>query len=378
MSRAKSSVTRAAAEWTQNFLRDLRVAVRRWRKAPTSAAVVMATLTLGIGFNTLVFMLADLVLFRPASFHEPHQLVSIETNTGGSGWYGASEPELVDFEQLEVFEAVGAWTGDRVPVISERGDRRLEVARVTESTLPLLGTAPLFGRFPDAGEGLPGADPVIVLSHGLWQLEMGGRKDVLGETVEVAGRATQIIGVMPAGFDFPDSQTQAWVPLPFDRNDLWTRNNHYLNVVARLAEDVEVEQARSALSVLTGQSAGAYPEFYAEHGYRTQTHTLRRAQTANERLPMMILLTSVGLLLLLTCANVANIQLGRGAARGREIAVRRALGASNDRLIAEQMADALVIAGAGGLCALGLATLGARLMPLYLPASLLRFGTPTL
>ncbi|MEM9596585.1 MAG: FtsX-like permease family protein, partial [Acidobacteriota bacterium] len=159
---------------------------------------------------------------------------------------------------------------------------------------------------------------------------------------------------------------------------LWTRNNHYLNVVARLAEDVEVEQARSALSVLTGRSAGAYPEFYAEHGYRTQTHTLRRAQTANERLPMMILLTSVGLLLLLTCANVANIQLGRGAARGREIAVRRALGASNDRLIAEQMADALVIAGAGGLCALGLATLGARLMPLYLPASLLRFGTPTL
>ena len=378
MSQAKTSLSEAAAEWTHTLFRDLRVAVRRWCKAPTSAAVVMATLTLGIGFNTLVFMLADLVLFRPASFHQPHRLVSIETNTGGSGWYGASEPELVDLEQLDVFEAVGAWTGGRLPVQSERGDRRLEVARVTENMLPLLGTTPLFGRFPDAEEGLPGADPVIVLSHGLWQREMGGRRDVLGETMDVAGRATQIIGVMPPGFVFPDSRIQAWVPLPFDRNDLWTRNNHYLNVIARLAADVDVEQARTALAVLTSQSASAYPEFYAEHGYRTQTQTLRRAQTANERMPMMILLTSVGLLLLLTCANVANIQLGRGASRGREMAVRRALGASTDRLIAEQMADALVIAVAGGLCALGLATLGARLMPVYLPERLLRFGVPTL
>lgn len=368
----------SAAEPLRTLAIELRTSLRRWSRSPTAATVVTATLVLGIGLCTLVFMVADSILFRAPDFAEPDRLVSIETNTGGDGWYGSSEPEFIDLGALDVFTAVGAWRSGMVLLASDPEPQRIQVAHVTEEMLPMLGIQPAMGRFPDASESLEGADPVIVLGHRLWQRAFGSSPDIMGEKIYLDDQATEVIGVMPADFHFPVAQFEAWVPLPIDRDDLWGRNNHYLNVIARLSGDTTVSQAATAVGLLADQSARAFPEFYEEHGFATRTQLLRTAQTAGVRLPMTALLASVGLLLLLTCANLANVQLSRGAARQRELAMRRALGASRGRLVAELMIDSAVVSVLGAVGALTVVAWVARILPPMLPDALLRFGMPSL
>ena len=255
--------------------------------------------------------------------------------------------------------------------------RRALVARVNAALLPSLGVQPIFGRLIDAEDDAPDAEPVVVISHAFWRTELGARPDAVGESIRLRGESVKVIGVMPADFHFPSQQVEAWVPLGIDRLDPWGRNNHYLSVFARLKDGVELDAARAAVTTCAGQAVLAYPEFYAG-GYEPRLLQMRHASTQNERVPMLLVLAAVTLLLMLTCANVASIQLGRGASRARELAVRTSLGASRARLIMEMMIESLVLAGAGAAAALGVAYAGEALLPTLLPEQLLRFGEPAL
>ena len=358
------------------FGRDLRVGARRLVRAPGPTLVIVATLALGIGLNSLVFMLADTLLFRPLPYPEAERLISIETNNGGSDWYGSSEPELFDLEELEVLEAVGAWSGGFTPLERPGASRRLQTASINAHLLSALGVPPSLGRLPAPEEHAPGGEAVVVISHGFWLRELGGRPEALGETLRLGGTARRIVGVMPRTFRFPDPQTEAWMPLQLDRQDPFGRNNHYLSVVARVRAGASLDEAETAVATLAARSTSAYPEFYGTDGYHTRVRVLRQAVTGGEKAPMLVMLGAVGLLLLLTCANVANVQLGRGAARARSLAVQRSLGASRGHLVGEFMAESSLLAGAGAVLALGLAFAAEALLPAYLPQELLRLGEP--
>ncbi len=358
--------------------RDLKLGARRLGRSPGPTAVVVATLAVGIGLNTLVFMLADAAIFRPLPFAAPDRLMSIETNTGGPGWYGSSEPELLDLQALPSFEFVGAWRGGLYPLEDAEPARRLQVALVTEPLLPGLGVPPALGRFPTPAEDAPGADPVVVVSHGFWLRELGGGSDAIGSSLRLGGDVCTVIGVMPAEFRFPNNQVEIWTPLRLDPLEPWGRNNHYLNVIARPRDGVSFGEARATVETLVARSAAAYPEFYEKEGYRTQVQSLQQAYSARTRTPMLVILGSVGLLLLLTCINVANVQLGRGAGRAREFEIRRSLGASRGRLIGELMAESSLLAGVGAALAVAVALAGETFLPLLLPPDLFRFGDPQL
>ena len=376
--RGKENEMTITPELPRAVLRDLALGTRLMRRSPRPTLLVVATLAFGIGLTTLVFMLADGILFRSLPYPDPERLVSIQTNSGGSGWYGSSEPELLDLEELPVFEAVGAWILRFAPLDAGERTRRVTVALLNAAMLPSLGVAPALGRLPDERDNMPGAEPVVVASHGFWHRQLGARRDALGQTIHLRGQAHEIIGVMPPGFRFPTAQTELWAPLGLDRQNPWGRNNHYLNVIARLRPDIGVREARAAVDTLAARSVAAYPEFYGENGYRTLILDLQQAVTGNERRPMWVMLGAVGLLLLLTCANLANMQLGRGALRARELAVRRSLGASRGRLIGQLMAESIVLAGSGAAAAVAVVLLGERLLPRVLPPELLRFGAPAL
>ncbi len=366
------------ARLLDHLRRDVALGLRRLGRSPAATTVVVLTLAIGIGLNVAVFMLADTLLLRPLPYAEPSRLLSIETNMGGVDWFGSSEPELFDLEALGELDTVAGWSSRFLTLGEGAEGRRLLAVEATGNLLELLGVPPLLGRYPDPEEDVPGADPVAVISYALWQSRLGGAPEVIGRTLRLDGRPTKIIGVMPARFRFPTLAVEAWMPLRLDRNDPWERNNHYLDVVARVRDGVALEEASAALDLLSTRSEQLHPEFYGDGGLQTRARRLQTAATERERLPLAFLLAAVGLLLLLACANVANVQLGRGAARAREVSVARALGASRGRLIGELMVESSLLSLAGAALALVVAKGAEASLPRVLPEDVLRFGAPTL
>ncbi|MEM1247259.1 MAG: ADOP family duplicated permease [Acidobacteriota bacterium] len=375
---AKVSLVGRAGILLDHSRRDLLLGARRLTRTPTTSGIVVATLALGIGLNSLVFMLADTLVLRPLPYGDPERLLSIETNTGGPGWYGSSEPELFDLETIAELEAVAGWTESYVTLGEGSKARRFLTVGSTANLLELLGVPPLRGRLPEAGDDVPGAPPVVVISYSLWQSELGGREDVLGTELRFDGSPLEVVGIMPPGFQYPTTSHQAWRPLQLDRQDPWERNNHYLGVVARRRAEVSLEQARASIDLLVDRSESGYPSYYADDGYETRTRKLREATASFERAPLLSLMAAVGLLLILACANVANVQLGRGVARSKEVSVARALGAGRTRIFSELMVESALLAAAGSAVALALAKLGERLFPIVLPPEVLRLGSPSL
>jgi predicted permease len=358
-------------------LHDLRYALRTLRSNPAYAIVVILTLGLGIGLNTATFSIVNAALIKPLGFAEPERLVALHEHFAArrAEHLNFSPPDFLDVERdQKSFERVAAYVN--IPFeLSGRGEPiRIEGAKVSASLFSILGVGPVVGRDFRPEEDKPGM-LVAVLSWGLWQSRYGGDRSIVGQTVTLDRRPFTVIGVMPAGFEFPrrgpranNAPASIWVPMAFTGGQRQARGSlHNHSVIARIKRGVSIDAVQAELDVLAGRINANYPPVLQRAGFAIALSAapLRDEIVGRMQRPLLLLLGAVGLVLLVTCANVATLVLSRAASRTREIAVRAALGASRARLVQLLLAEAVVFSTAGGL--LGL--VASRFMVSAVPAS---------
>jgi putative ABC transport system permease protein len=357
---------------------DLRDTVRMLLRARGFALTAILVTALGVGANTAAFSVADFVLLRPLPFADPDRLVRLcEGPRTGGGWGCMNQMSPANYRDLAnmttSFQAIGAFARDAVNLSGGGEPRRVAVARVTREVLPLLGASPVAGRV------FSGSDDdrrAVVISHGLWQSQFGGRGGIVGEDAILNGAAYTIVGVMPPAFYFPTRDVELWTLLTFREGDFDNRTNTYLEGVGRLSPGTGFDQARAELTMLAERLARDYPETNEETG--VSVFRMREAMAPRFRL-MLVSLSGASLcLLLLTCANLANLLLARAAAQERDLAVRAALGAGTARLVRQTITQSLVLAILGGLGGLVIATLVVPLFSALVPATLPLASEPAL
>ena len=360
------------------LIQDLRYTARTLSRARGFALTATLVTALGVGANTAAFSVADFVLLRPLPFPESERLVRLcEGPRTGGGWGCMNELSPANYRDFKtistVFQDIGAFTGDAVNLVGGGEPRRLAITRVTPEVLPLLGVQPAAGRVFAAGDDDTNA---AIVSYGLWQSEFGGDAGMLGRTVNLNGARYTVIGVMPRGFSFPDRETQLWTTLTFRPDDFANRTNTYIEAVGRLKPRVTFEQARAQLETIADRLARDYPQTNAETGI--SFFRMRDNMSPRFRL-MLVALGGAGLcLLLLTCANLANLLLARAATRERELAVCAALGAGKERLMRQLITESIVVTLLGGAAGVAVAASGVPLFASLVPPTLPVASQPNL
>lgn len=367
----------AAVHW-DILKQDLRYTVRTLSRARGFTLTAILTIALGVGANTAAFSVADFVLFRPLPFPDPDALVRLcEGPRSGGGWGCMNELSPANYRDLKnmssSFEEMGAFTDDAVNVVGRGEPRRVEISRVTSEVLPLLGVKPAVGRvFQTGGNDIDAA----VISHGLWQSQFGRSSEILGQKINLNGVPHTIIGVMPPAFYFPTRDVQIWTLLTLREDDFASRTNTYLDAVARLAPGVTFDRARAELSMLADRLARDYPQTNEETG--VSFFRMRDNMSPRFRVMLLSLSGASVCLLLLTCANLANLLLARAAAREREMSVRAALGASKQRLVRQLSTQSVVLSLIGGAVGILIAVLAVPLFASLVPSTLPLATQPSL
>ena len=381
--------------WVDDLARDVRHGFRTLGHTPMFTAIALLTLALGIGANAAIFTIVNGVILRPLGYPKPEQLMYLtaEFPTRGLTRNAVSVPEYMEFRQInQSFAAVGAYTtGGGGYTTGEvnltAGDRPLRVRSVSVDAylLNTLGVQPALGRFFSEQETARWsgtlAPPIAILSHELWQTAFGGQP-VVGKTVEVEGRAHEILGIMPPGADVMDNRTQIWLPLWVHPNAARQRGSHVLYVIARLKDGVTAEAAQTELNSLLnnwGERVGAKdhvptngPLHPADH--ILQLRPLQDAIVGNATRSIWVLQAAVGFVLLIVCANLANLVMAHAESRRREFVVRAALGASRGRLLRQTMTEGVLLSGAGGMLGLCLAYAGVQALIRVYPNSMPRIS----
>lgn len=347
-------------EVLRTYWHDLRYAARNLMRSPGFTAVAALTLTIGIGANTAIFSIIDTILLRPLPFRDPSRLVRLYETEAAPGHYPFAAPDFVDWKaQNRTFQdmALFGWSGDMNLSGEGRPDHVLAVP--TEANFfGLLGVKPLIGRTWLPGEDQKGKDQVAVLSYGLWREHFAGDPAVVGRVIALNSKKYTVVGVMPAGFRFP-FQTQMWIPQPMDSKSLGPRGNHWANAIGRLKPGVSLAAARADLKLIAGRLSKAYPDSNDTVG--SAAVALHDDLVGESRSSLLIMLSAVGLVLLIACANVANLLLSRAVSRQKEMAVRSALGAARGRLLRQLLTESLLLSCFGGVLGLGAAALLIRL-----------------
>lgn len=347
----------------ETLLQDLRFAFRMLRKSPGFTAVAVLTLALGIGANTAIFSLVNGILLVPLPYPGPEQLVSI-TGTYPKGGVVAMR------KQMRTMDVAAYYEGHEFNLTGQGDPLRLTGTVVSAEFFSVLGARPELGRTFVPAEDIPGQDNYVVLSHALWQQRFAGDRAIIGRPIQLEGISRQVVGVMPSDFRFPSSKTQIWVPLRNDpRNAILYWADDFMPVIGRLHSGVTLKQARAEIRMFQSRVSALFPwTMPKDWNADISVLPLRSGMVADVRLRLLMLFGAVTLVVLIACANVANLTLARSATREKEIAVRTALGASRRRILTQLLTESIVLAGFGGLLGLVLAMKGFSSLKAMLPA----------
>jgi len=386
---------------------DLRHSVRSLLRTPAYTIVTVLTLALGIGANTAIFSIVNGVILRPLRYPNPEQLMYLTTQFPAFGFdqFWVSPPEYFEFREINrSFSAVGAFTTGEANLTA--GDRPLRVrsASVNDDLLTALGVQPAAGRLfhkgeadvlgpaPTPGSPPPPLPPIVILSHELWQTAFAGQP-IVGQTVEVNGVPREVIGIMPPGTDVMDNRTEIWLPLGLNPGFRQNRGSHFLYLIGRLKDGVTPQQAQTELTALIqnwGERVGVKQHVFSPlpandrdrktnpgAGHILQMEPVQQEIIGGASRAIWVLQAAVGFVLLIACANLANLLLARAETRHREFAVRTALGASRGRLLRQFMTEGVLVSIVGGALGLVLARAGVQTLIRIYPTSLPRTSEVT-
>lgn len=368
-----------AAQTHGDILRqDLVYAMRSLRRAPGFTATVLVVAALGVGATTAAFSLTDHVLIRPLPYADASRLVAVWQSQIARGYarMEVSPANYRDWKAMSAsFDAMGAYTPISANLVGEGQPERLEGVLVTADLMPLLGVQPALGRLLSADDDREGAPGTVLLSWGLWQGAFGGDPAVVGRKVMLDDEPYLVVGVMPKGFSFPTRETQLWEPMRFDAQSFADRTDVHLRLVAKLAANVSLAQARAEMNVVAEQLERAYPRDNAGTG--AAVNLLRDEVSQQSRALVLALSGAAAGVLLIACLNLANLLLARALARRKELALRTALGAGRERLVRQLLTESLLLALGGGLLGVLLAMAALPVLTRLTPSTLPIAAMPT-
>jgi putative ABC transport system permease protein len=363
----------------ETFIQDIRFGIRMLAKKPMFSIIAVITLALGIGANTAIFSVVNGVLLRPLPFKEPDRLMMIrETKLPQFPEFSVAPGNFLDWKkQNTVFERLVAYKGSSLNLIGTDDPERLRALNVTEGFFAMLGAQPQLGRDFLAEEDQVGHNNVVILSYGLWQRRFSGDPKILNQTITLNRQAYTVIGVMPATFHFGSGENELdlWTPMAFTEGQAQNHGGHGLVAIGQLKPGITVDQARAEMSAIAGRLAAQYP---VDIGWDVKIMPLLEFSVRSIKPALLILLVAVAFVLLIACANVANLLLARAAGRQKEIATRTSLGASRWRIVRQLLTESLLLSLLGGALGLALAKWGMDLLLTLAPPDLPRLNNVSL
>ena len=337
----------------ETWKQDLRYGFRMFLRTPGWTLVIVLSLAIGIGANTAIFSLVNAILLAPLPFHDPEKLVIVWEEASFVG-FPKNTPAPANYadwnSQNHVFTGMAAVASTSFNLTGSGEPLRLEAFSVTANLFPLLGVKPALGRTFLPEEDRPGGNQVVVISHDLWQNRFGDHADVIGKDILLNNSKYSVIGVMPKGFQFLDPEIDVWSAIRFTSEDLQNRSGHYLQVVARLKPNVSFEQANAEMKNIMKRISQQYPDEAGPLGITLIP--LRTELVGDTRQQLILLSIAVGCVLLIACANIANLLLSSGVSRKKEIALRAALGAGRGRIVRQLLMESMILSVAGGILGL--------------------------
>ena len=345
------------------LFQDIRYAVRQLRKSLGFTTVAAFTLALGIGANTAIFSLVSGILLQPLPYPRPSELVSV-TGDYPKGAFAAMR------EQVHTMEVAAYAEGHEFNLSHVGNPVRLTGTAVSAELFSVLGARPELGRSFSSGDDAPGEDRYVILSHGLWEQRFSGDPSIIGRSIELEGIGRQVVGVMPPDFHFPSSKTQLWVPLhnePNNPSTYWAGD--FMPVIGRLRPGSSAKQAGAEIRLFQSHVFALFPwTMPASWNAGVSVVSLRNGMVADVRTRLLLLLGAVALVLMIACANVANLMLSRAVVREKEMGIRAALGAAPRRIMRQLLTESVLLAIVGAALGLGLAAAGLNILKTALPA----------